>query len=145
MNAMKRTVICAAAALCALVSFGANDTFGNWAKDVLRKDGKATWKTGKLSSYAASYQKKIDKDAANYEARILHAATLLAQLGENATFQAYVKKFGYTLDYLKMSPKGKLAATTPIGKALMGHRKGDVVEVNVPAGLLKFEVLNISI
>ena len=41
--------------------------------------------------------------------------------------------------------EGKLAATTPIGKALMGHKKGDVVEVNVPAGLLKFEVLNISI
>lgn len=41
--------------------------------------------------------------------------------------------------------EGKLAATTPIGKALLGHRKGDIVEVNVPAGLLKFEVLNISI
>ena len=41
--------------------------------------------------------------------------------------------------------EGRLAATTPIGKALMGHKKGDVVEVNVPAGLLKFEVLNISI
>lgn len=40
---------------------------------------------------------------------------------------------------------GKLAATTPIGKALMGRKKGDVVEVNVPAGLLKFEVLDISI
>ena len=41
--------------------------------------------------------------------------------------------------------EGKLAATTPIGKALMGRKKGDIIEVNVPAGLLKFEVLNISI
>ena len=41
--------------------------------------------------------------------------------------------------------EGKLAATTPIGKALMGRRKGEIVEVNVPAGLLKFEVLDISI
>ncbi|MBQ0123707.1 MAG: transcription elongation factor GreA [Bacteroidales bacterium] len=41
--------------------------------------------------------------------------------------------------------EGKLAATTPIGRALMGHRKGDVVEVNVPSGLIKFEILNISI
>lgn len=40
---------------------------------------------------------------------------------------------------------GKLAATTPIGKALMGRKKGEIVEVNVPAGLLKFEVLDISI
>jgi len=41
--------------------------------------------------------------------------------------------------------EGKLAATTPIGRALMGHRKGDIVEVQVPSGLVKFEILNISI
>lgn len=41
--------------------------------------------------------------------------------------------------------EGKLAATTPIGRALMGHRKGEVVEVQVPSGLIKFEILDISI
>lgn len=41
--------------------------------------------------------------------------------------------------------EGKLAAATPIGKALLGRKKGDVVEVKVPSGLLKFEILNISI
>ena len=41
--------------------------------------------------------------------------------------------------------EGKLAASTPIGKALMGRSKGDIVEVKVPAGLLKFEILDISI
>lgn len=41
--------------------------------------------------------------------------------------------------------KGKLASTTPIGKALIGHGKGEVVEVKVPAGVLKFEILDISI
>ncbi|MEG0518720.1 MAG: transcription elongation factor GreA [Bacteroidales bacterium] len=41
--------------------------------------------------------------------------------------------------------EGKLAAATPIGKALIGKRKGDVVEVNVPNGIIKFEILNISI
>ena len=41
--------------------------------------------------------------------------------------------------------EGKLAATTPIGKALMGRRKGEVVEVKVPAGILKLEILNITI
>ena len=40
---------------------------------------------------------------------------------------------------------GKLAVTTPIGKALIGHRKGDIVDVQVPAGMLKLEVLEISI
>ena len=41
--------------------------------------------------------------------------------------------------------QGKLAMTTPIGKALMGHHKGDVVEVTVPSGVIKFEILEISI
>ncbi len=40
---------------------------------------------------------------------------------------------------------GKLAATTPIGKALLGHAKGDVVEANVPSGVLKLKILDISI
>ena len=40
--------------------------------------------------------------------------------------------------------KGKLAATTPIGKALLGHSKGEVVEAKVPAGTIKFEILEIS-
>lgn len=41
--------------------------------------------------------------------------------------------------------EGKLAAATPIGKALMGKVRGDIVEVKVPSGVLKFEILDISI
>lgn len=41
--------------------------------------------------------------------------------------------------------KGKLAITTPIAKALLGHAKGDVVEAKVPSGVLKFKILDISI
>ncbi len=40
--------------------------------------------------------------------------------------------------------EGKLAAATPIGRALIGKEKGNVVEVKVPSGLLKFEILEIS-
>ena len=41
--------------------------------------------------------------------------------------------------------KGRLAATTPIAKALLGHGKGDVVEAKVPAGVIKFKILDITI
>ena len=41
--------------------------------------------------------------------------------------------------------KGLLAATTPIGQALMGHAKGEVVEAKVPNGIMKFEILEISL
>lgn len=38
----------------------------------------------------------------------------------------------------------KIAASTPIAQGLLGHRKGDIVEIKVPQGLMKFEVLEIS-
>ena len=40
---------------------------------------------------------------------------------------------------------GKLAAGTPIGQALMGHSVGEVVEAKVPAGIIKFEILDITL
>lgn len=40
---------------------------------------------------------------------------------------------------------GKLAATTPIAKALLGHSKGDVVEAKVPSGVMKMKILDISL
>lgn len=41
--------------------------------------------------------------------------------------------------------KGKLAVTTPIGKALVGHAKGEVVEAKVPQGVMKFKILDITL
>ena len=41
--------------------------------------------------------------------------------------------------------KGLLSASTPIGKALMGHGKGEVVEAKVPSGVMKFKILDISL
>jgi transcription elongation factor GreA len=40
---------------------------------------------------------------------------------------------------------GKLSINTPIGKALMGKVKGDIVEVKVPAGLVEFEIIDITL
>ena len=41
--------------------------------------------------------------------------------------------------------KGRLAATTPIARALMGHAKGETVEAKVPSGILKFKILDIRL
>ena len=40
---------------------------------------------------------------------------------------------------------GKLASTTPIAKALIGHAKGDIVEAKVPSGVSKFKILDITL
>ena len=38
----------------------------------------------------------------------------------------------------------KIASSTPIAQGLLGHKVGDVVEIKVPAGVMKFEILEIS-
>ncbi len=39
---------------------------------------------------------------------------------------------------------GKISLTSPVGKAFMGRKKGEIVEANVPAGIIKFEILEIE-
>ncbi len=39
----------------------------------------------------------------------------------------------------------KIAISTPIANGLLGHKVGDVVEIQVPAGKVRFEILEISI
>jgi transcription elongation factor GreA len=39
---------------------------------------------------------------------------------------------------------GKISVTSPIGKGLLGKKVGEVAEVKVPAGVLKFKVDNIT-
>jgi transcription elongation factor GreA len=41
--------------------------------------------------------------------------------------------------------EGKLAVNTPIGKGLLGKKVGETVEISVPAGILKLEIINISL
>ena len=40
---------------------------------------------------------------------------------------------------------GKISVTSPIGKGLLGKVIGDITEVQVPAGVLKFKVGNITL
>ena len=39
---------------------------------------------------------------------------------------------------------GKLSVNSPIGKGLLGKQVGDIAEINVPNGIMKFEVVEIS-
>jgi len=39
---------------------------------------------------------------------------------------------------------GKISVNSPIGTGLLGKKVGEVAEIQVPAGLVKFEILHIS-
>ena len=40
--------------------------------------------------------------------------------------------------------EGKISVNSPIGKGLLGKTKGDIAEISVPNGLIKFEIISIS-
>ena len=39
---------------------------------------------------------------------------------------------------------GKISHESPIGRALMGHRRGDLVEVETPGGKLRFKIVKVE-
>ena len=61
------------------------------------------------------------------------------------------KKNGATLTYTLVSEEeadlksGKISVKSPIGKGLLGKKKGETVSIQVPAGKLEFEILEISL
>ena len=41
--------------------------------------------------------------------------------------------------------EGKISVNTPIAKGLLGKKVGDIVEIKVPSGTMKFDLIEISI
>ena len=54
------------------------------------------------------------------------------------------------LEYMLVSAEeadydaGKISISSPVGSALLNHKIGDEVEIEIPAGILKYKVLAIS-
>lgn len=80
-------------------------------------------------------ESKIDKN----KVQILSRVTLLNHSNNRQVTYTIVSENEANLR------EGKLAIGTPIAKALLGKKKGDVVDVTVPAGVVKFEIIDISI
>jgi transcription elongation factor GreA len=79
-------------------------------------------------------ESKIDTS----KVQILNKVTLLNKKNK--------AKMSYTLvsDSEANLKEGKLSINTPIAKALLGKSVGEVVEVQVPSGMVTFEILEIS-
>jgi len=57
---------------------------------------------------------------------------------------------GETIEYTLVSDleadfaEGKISSSSPVGKGLLGHKKNEIVEINVPAGVLKYKIIKIT-
>lgn len=60
------------------------------------------------------------------------------------------KKTGASMTYVLVSEEeadlkaGKISTQSPIGKGLLGKKKGDLATIKTPAGTLEFEITNIG-
>jgi len=97
-----------------------------------------------------------EKSIAELEAKLANAEILddTNMPKDEALIGATVKMkdvdSGEELQYILVSEleadysQGKISVTSPIGKGLLGHKKNEIVEIEVPAGILKYKILKIS-
>ncbi|RKO67816.1 transcription elongation factor GreA [Desulfofundulus salinus] len=71
------------------------------------------------------------------------------EVGLGSTVRLKDLEFGDEVEYtivgsVEADPGAhKISNESPVGKAILGQRKGSVVEVSVPAGLLKYQIVDI--
>src|SRR5437667_4655429 len=79
-------------------------------------------------------KKEISKDTVSVGSKVR-----LRDVAANKTFEYHI------VGSAEANPaENKLSNESPVGKAIMGHKKGDVVEVAAPRGALKFKILEIK-
>lgn len=104
---------------------------------------------------AMSDQAKLEARISEVENIIKHAKVIdVDSLGtENIHIGSTVtlvdkkkKEYKYTIvGFAQADPtKGKISDESPVGKALIGHKKGDKVTVDVPSGQLQFKITDIA-
>ncbi len=93
---------------------------------------------------------ELEKALAN--ARVLDASQLdLSKVTVLSTVRIKNKKNGKEVTYTLVSESEadlkakKISVSSPIGKGLLGKKKGEVATVTTPGGNMEFEVLDISI
>ncbi|QJD78840.1 transcription elongation factor GreA [Spirosoma rhododendri] len=84
-------------------------------------------------------------------ARILDESTIdTSQVSVLSKVKIRNKKNGAEMNYTLVSEEeadlkaGRISVSSPIGKGLLGKRVGDVAQITVPAGVLEFDVVDIS-
>ncbi|RMH62018.1 MAG: transcription elongation factor GreA [Calditrichaeota bacterium] len=57
------------------------------------------------------------------------------------------KEFTYTLVSVEEADikKGRISIASPVGKGLLGKKVGEIAEIKVPAGTIRYEILEISL
>ena len=119
------------------------------------KEAKSFGDLSENSEYdeAKSAQGKLEARIAEMEYQLSHSVIITETaagsgvIGVGTTVTILDKEFGDKLTYKivgipQASPdEGKISDKSPVGAALLGHKKGDTVTVETPGGAAEFEIL----
>jgi transcription elongation factor GreA len=79
-------------------------------------------------------KKEIPKDVVSIGSKVR-----VKNMDANKTFEYHI------VGSAEANPaENKLSNESPVGRAIIGHKKGDVVEVSAPRGALKFKILDVK-
>ena len=79
-------------------------------------------------------KKEIPKDVVSIGSKVR-----VRNMDANKTFEYHI------VGSAEANPaENKLSNESPVGRAIIGHKKGDVVEVSAPRGALKFKILDVK-
>jgi transcription elongation factor GreA len=88
----------------------------------------------RLLSARVITKKEISKDTVSVGSKVR-----LRDVQANKTFEYHI------VGSAEANPaEHKLSNESPVGKAIIGHKKGETVEVTAPRGTLKFKILDIK-
>lgn len=89
----------------------------------------------KLSEVRVLEQKDINTDEVQIFTKV---RVLVRNTGKEKVYNIVTEGEANSLE-------GKISVTTPIARGLMGKKVGEIAQVQVPAGLMEYEILEISI
>ena len=81
----------------------------------------------------------IDESKLDSSKVLVHSMVKIKNLTNSATMQ-----YKLVAQSEANLAQGKISVESPIGKGLLGKRLGDIAEVEIPNGNVKFEILEIS-
>ena len=81
----------------------------------------------------------IDESKLDSSKILIHSTVKIKNLTNSATME-----YKLVAQSEANLSQGKISVDSPIGKGLLGKKKGDIAEIEIPNGNVKFEILEIS-
>ncbi len=118
-------------------------SFGDLSENSEYDEAKA--EQGKLYSKIAEIQDLISKaeviDETTVSADVVNMGSVVTVVDKETGDEEVYKLVGSQ----EANPmEGRVSDDSPFGAALLGHKEGDIVTLDVPAGTLKFEIIKIE-